>query len=92
MYTPNFAVSGRGFCSEESNYGFTSKKSPKRRFTLKIQPFMPRMEKFNDGKAFSQLKFLYASNVVVNSKIELNTVVYDIAFSYLFFAETFYLY
>lgn len=53
---------------------------------------MPRMEKFNAGKAFSRLKFLYASNVVVNSKIELNTVVYDIAFSYLFFAETFYLY
>ena len=50
---------------------------------------MPRMEKFNDSKAFSRLKFLYASNVVVNSKIKLNTVVYDIAaVSYLFFAET----
>ena len=53
---------------------------------------MPRMEKFNDRKAFFRLKFLYASNVVVNSKIKLNTVVYDIAFSYLFFSETFYLY
>ena len=49
---------------------------------------MPRMEKFNDGKALSRLKFLYASNVLVNSKIKLNTVVYDIAVSYLFFAET----
>ena len=43
------------------------------------------MEKFNDGKALSLLKFLYASNVLVNSKIKLNTVVYV---SYLFFAET----
>ena len=49
---------------------------------------MLRMEKFHDSKAFSRLKFLYASNVVVNSKIKLNTVVYDIAVSYLFFAET----
>ena len=49
---------------------------------------MPRMEKFNYGKALSRLKFLYASNVLVNSKIKLNTVVYDIAVSYLFFAET----
>ena len=43
---------------------------------------MPRMEKFNDRRAFFRLKFLYASNVVVNSKIKLNTVVYDIAFSF----------
>ena len=49
---------------------------------------MPRMEKFSDGKAFSRLKLLYASNVLVNSKIKLNTVVYDIAVSYLFLAET----
>ena len=46
------------------------------------------MEKFNDGKALSRLTLLYASNVLVNSKIKLNTVVYDIAVSYLFFAET----
>ena len=53
---------------------------------------MPRVEKFEDGKAFSRLKILYVSSIVVNSKIKLSTVVYNIVVdSYLFFAETLFL-
>ena len=50
---------------------------------------MPRDgTKIQDDKAFSRLKFLYVSSIMVNSKIKLNTVVYNIIVSYLFFAET----
>ena len=57
---------------------------------MKNQLIMTRMEKFFNGKAFSRLKFLCVLSVImVNSKIRLNTVVYDIVVSYLYFAETF---
>ena len=46
------------------------------------------MEKIQDDKAFSPLKFLYVSSIMVNSKIKLYTVIYNIIVSYLFFAET----
>ena len=53
---------------------------------------MPRMEKFLDGKAFSLLKFVYVSSIMVNSKITLSTVVYNIVVdSYSIFAETLFL-
>ena len=42
--------------------------------------------------AFSRLKFLYVSSIMVNSKIKLSTVVYNIVVdSYLFFVETLFL-
>ena len=50
---------------------------------VKNQLIMTRMEKFLDGKAFSRLKFLYVSSIMVNSKFRLNTVVYDIVVPYI---------
>lgn len=60
-----------------------SKKSPSKAFYGENQLIMTRMEKFLDGKAFSRLKFLYVSSIMVNSKFRLNTVVYDIVVPYI---------
>ena len=71
--------------ARSSKYGLTSvpKSNLQRRFTVKNQLIMTRMEKFLDGKAFSRLKFLYVSSIMVNSKFRLNTVVYDIVVPYI---------
>ena len=44
------------------------------------------MEKFEDGKAYSRLKFLYVSSIMVNSKIKLSAVVYNTVVDSYFFS------